>query len=198
MNGLLKFISDNVVLLFSVLIGIVAIMLFRKKNPVTGGINTSTDTPTQTSPDNGEVTFENASYLGYRQKNPLNIRPSGSGTGDKWQGVVGAYAPGSVPYLTFSSFAYGYRAAFRTLRTYHKRGLNTLAKIIPTWAPAKDNNDPSSYIAFVEKESGTPRNKVLNFDYQTYSKIVRAMSILESRVTPSESLLQKAWEMEKQ
>lgn len=194
MNGLLKFISDNVVLLFSVLIGFVAIMLFRKKNPVTAGSNTSTDTPTQTAPDNGEVIFENASYLGYRQKNPLNIRPSG----DKWQGVVGAYAVGAVKYLSFSSFAYGYRAAFRTLRTYHKRGLNTLAKIIPTWAPAADNNNPETYISFVEKESGTPRNKVLNFDYQTYSKIVRAMSILESRVTPSESLLQKSWEMEKQ
>jgi hypothetical protein len=112
---------------------------------------------------------------GLRNNNPLNIRHNG----DKWQGAV----PGTdKSFITFSSMAYGYRAAFVTLGTYlSKYRRNTIDKIIKAWAPPEDNNNTEAYIAAVEKQSGVARDKVLtDKSGDDYIKIVAAMSKVEN------------------
>ena len=110
---------------------------------------------------------------GYRNNNPLNIRHSVDG----FQGEI----KGNDPlFKTFSSMAYGYRAAFVTLGTYLSRGWNTIERIISRWAPPSEN-DTEKYIDDVEKRSGVPRNKILTVsDGADYILIVAAMSFVEN------------------
>ena len=110
---------------------------------------------------------------GLRNNNPLNIRHNS----DKFQGEI---AGKDTAFKTFISMAYGYRAAFVTLATYHSRGCNTIEKIVTRWAPPNENNT-SSYVANVERWSGVSRNKVLTTaDGADYILIVAAMSFIEN------------------
>ena len=113
---------------------------------------------------------------GLRNNNPLNIRHSR----DRFQGEV---VPGSDrAFKTFSSMAYGYRAAFVVLGSYLACGRNTVEKIIRAWAPPTENNT-ESYIAHVVQRSGVGRNKVLTAESGgDYRKIVAAMSHCENGV----------------
>lgn len=63
-------------------------------------------------------------------------------------------APLENRFKAFTSMAYGYRAMIKILRTYVKRGQNTLVKIINTYAPASDGNNPATYIEYVKTRAG--------------------------------------------
>ena len=116
-----------------------------------------------------------ATPRGLRNNNPLNIRHSRN----CFQGEV----PGSDrAFKTFSSMAYGYRAAFVVLGSYLACGRNTVEKIIRAWAPHTENNT-EGYIAHVVQRSGVGRNKVLTAESGgDYRKIVAAMSHCENGV----------------
>lgn len=76
---------------------------------------------------------------GLRNNNPLNIR----GSKKFWLGQVGTDRGG---FCIFADIRYGYRAAFRTLRTYaHKYHIKTVGRIIERWAPTCEN-ETQSYI----------------------------------------------------
>jgi hypothetical protein len=110
---------------------------------------------------------------GLRNNNPLNIRHSA----DRFQGEIKGT---DTAFKTFISMAYGYRAAFVTLATYHSREWNTIEKIVTKWAPPNENNTVG-YIAGVEKWSGVSRQKALTLtDGAYYIKIVAAMSFMEN------------------
>lgn len=110
---------------------------------------------------------------GLRNNNPLNIRHSA----DRFQGEI---AGTDKSFKTFSSLAYGYRAAFVILGTYLSQGFNTIEKIISRWAPPAEN-DTESYISQVERYSGVPRHKELTSASETeYMMIVAAMSFVEN------------------
>ncbi len=110
---------------------------------------------------------------GLRNNNPLNIRHNA----DTFQGEIKG---SDKSFKTFSSMAYGYRAAFVTLATYLSRGWNTIEKIITKWAPSNENNT-EGYIQTVEKYSGVPCNKELtSADGTDYILIVAAMSFVEN------------------
>ena len=110
---------------------------------------------------------------GLRNNNPLNIRHSA----DRFRGEI---AGRDKSFKTFSSLAYGYRAAFVVLGTYLSHGCNTVEKIISRWAPPAENHT-ESYISRVEKYSGVPRNKVLTpADGSEFIMIVAAMSFVEN------------------
>jgi len=110
---------------------------------------------------------------GLRNNNPLNIRHSA----DTFQGEIKGE---DKAFKTFISMAYGYRAAFVTLATYHSRGYNTIEKIVTRWAPPTENNT-GGYIANVERYSGVPRHKELTAaDGADYILIVAAMSFMEN------------------
>jgi hypothetical protein len=96
-------------------------------------------------------------------KNPFSLiqdKPSA------WQGLV----PGSTGFLKFTSNVYGVRAGFINLvNTYLDRGLDTIARIFPVYAPVGHGaNDPQAYIASVERLSGIPRDMVIATPEQIY------------------------------
>lgn len=96
---------------------------------------------------------------GIRNNNPGNIRPSD----DKWQGMTGVdKAGGGKGYVTFDTPENGIRAMTKNLMTYQGRGLDTVEKIINTWAPAADKNDVEAYIRNVTNRLGVTRDAKLN------------------------------------
>lgn len=80
--------------------------------------------------------------IGIRNNNPLNLRPSVKA----WVGEIKHFY--NKPFCEFESMVYGFRAAFKTLRTYRKRyNICTIEGIINRWAPAGDgDNKPQLYI----------------------------------------------------
>ena len=74
---------------------------------------------------------------GLRNNNPLNIRRNPN---EHWKGQK--HSQTDAQFVQFVDMKYGWRAAFKVLRTYyyvHK--LYTIEQIISRWAPASDNNN---------------------------------------------------------
>ena len=95
---------------------------------------------------------------GIRNNNPLNLR-----VGNNWKGEVSQ--PTDHAFEQFTEMKWGVRAAFIVLRNYivrHK--LNTIEKIIPRWAPAKDKNDTAMYIKTVAQRTHLKPNEIICFD----------------------------------
>lgn len=110
---------------------------------------------------------------GLRNKNPLNIRKSS-------QRFIGEVDGSDKAFKTFSTMAYGYRAAFVILGTYISRKDNTIEKIIRKWAPDFENNT-NAYINTVEWMSKIARTEVLTLDDgDKIIDIVAAMSFVEN------------------
>ncbi|WP_419536178.1 structural protein [Endozoicomonas sp.] len=78
---------------------------------------------------------------GIRNHNPGNIRH-----GDNWQGMADNQRDPS--FITFIQPEYGIRAMARILKSYKRRGVDTVAEIIATWAPPIEN-DTHAYINHV-------------------------------------------------
>jgi len=77
------------------------------------------------------------------QNNPLNIEYNSN---NDWKGAIRPH--NGSRFDNFSDVKYGLRAGRLIIRNYSKRGLDTVAKIIKTWAPPSEN-DTNSYITFV-------------------------------------------------
>ena len=116
---------------------------------------------------------------GYINNNPGNIRINS----EEWQGEVVPSKDKS--FKTFKSMAYGYRAIFVLLRSYiNKHGLNTIRKIISTYAPANENKT-DAYITFVSNRSGIDQDEKLSLtDINKLKSIVAAISYMENGVAP--------------
>lgn len=85
---------------------------------------------------------------GLRNNNPLNI---------KFAGQNGATSDGT--YAVFPNLESGLAATSRQLQLYGDRGLNTVRKIVSTWAP---EGDASGYIASVSRDMGISPDDPLN------------------------------------
>lgn len=134
---------------------------------------------------------------GLRNNNPLNIRKNST----KWQGLSATQTDKS--FFQFTSMAYGYRAAFKTLQTYilnkydtDKDGVsNELEDVIMRWAPPCENNT-EAYISTVERRSGVSRHTVLRRDNkEQLIAIVSAMSYVENGVPANMEDVNKGWEL---
>lgn len=111
---------------------------------------------------------------GYRNCNPGNIRINK----DKFQGEI--IPSQDKAFKQFKTMAYGYRAMFVSLDTYRKRGLNTIDKIIRSWAPPSENHT-DNYINSVVRWSGVSKDEVLTeYSGDKYINIVAAMSRVEN------------------
>ena len=111
---------------------------------------------------------------GLRLNNPGNLRLS---SGIPWQGEV----PGTdLEFVTFSSMTMGIRAMARCLLTYQTaHGLNTIAEIIPRWAPPSENST-AAYIAAVAAYMGVPADAPLSLtDPAVLGRLVMAICIQE-------------------
>lgn len=84
---------------------------------------------------------------GIRNNNPGNLEASEQ---FEWQGQTG----NDGRFAKFSSPEHGIRALGMNLLSYHRRGLDTISKVISRWAPAQDNNDTSAYINKVSQALG--------------------------------------------
>lgn len=116
---------------------------------------------------------------GLRNHNPLNIRRKTPA--EPWKGLSPKQTDKS--FCQFINDDYGYRAAFCTLRTYHDRGIDTVRKIINTWAPPSENYT-STYIRRVCEISGIGADEKIKLkDEPTMVALVCAMAMVENGVT---------------
>lgn len=85
---------------------------------------------------------------GLRNNNPLNIRAVGDQNADR------------KGFRVFRTMEDGIKAADAQLDRYAKRGINTIEKIVSTWAPPSEN-DTKAYIDDVVNQTGIPAGQVL-------------------------------------
>ena len=126
-----------------------------------------------------------------RNNNLLNIRIST----DKFQGEV--QPSQDKDFKQFETAAYGYRAAFRVIRTYiNNYKCDTIRKIISRWAPPKDRNHTENYIRVVSERSGIPADDPVYADSREMMvRIVAAMSFVENGVEAQMSDVIRGWEL---
>lgn len=128
---------------------------------------------------------------GLRNNNPLNIRKSNVK-------YIGEIVSDDKSFKKFSSLAYGYRAAFRILKTYYFRyNLITISAIINRWAPTNEN-DTSSYISAVSNKIGISKSKALKWGSEEFVPIVAAMSYVENGVAADMNAVKEGWLLSKQ
>ena len=127
---------------------------------------------------------------GYRNNNPCNIRIST----DKFQGEIQPSA--DKEFKQFETMAYGYRAAFRILRTYiNNYKCDTIRKIISRWAP-KSENHTENYIRVVSERSGIPADDPVYADNREMMvRIVAAMSFVENGREAEMADVIRGWEL---
>ena len=127
---------------------------------------------------------------GILNNNPCNIRKST----DKFQGEV--QPSQDKDFKQFETMAYGYRAAFRVIRTYiNNYKCDTIRKIISRWAP-KSENYTENYIRVVSERSGIPENDIVYPDNREMMvRIVAAMSYVENGREAVMSDVIRGWEL---
>lgn len=121
-----------------------------------------------------------------KNNNPGNIRLIKKKDGSFSAPFVGEIRPGDIKpgaaagFRKFDSLINGFRAMFVLLKAgYINNGYDTIAKILPRYAPSGDNNNPESYINTVEQLSGVDRDTVLN-TYGDLLPVVKAMARVET------------------
>jgi len=127
---------------------------------------------------------------GYINKNPGNLNRQQDVSGNYLNVGDAGYKPfnGEVKstdqrFRAFSSMPYGYRAMFVNLSSYINRGINTVEKIISSWAPQADNNNTKAYIAAVSSAIGkNPTDAISKTDTTTLRKLVAAISKQENGI----------------
>ena len=135
--------------------------------------------------------MEKRETRGMRNNNLLNIRINS----DKFQGEVQPST--DKAFKRFETAAYGYRAAFKILRTYiGKYGLDTIRKMITRWAPPEDGNHTENYIKAVSERSGIPADDIIYPDNrEMMTRIVAAMSYVENGQPANMADVIAGWEM---
>jgi len=113
---------------------------------------------------------------GIRNNNPLNIR-----LGESWQGLSPTQTDKS--FAQFISPEYGIRAGAKNLMTYASRGVNTIEKIISTWAPPNEN-DTEAYIKSVVSQTGFSRTKTISKSAGDYLPLIKAIIRHENGINP--------------
>lgn len=114
---------------------------------------------------------------GLRDNNPGNLRDAGI----PWQGLVGH---DDLGFCIFDTPHNGMRALSIDLHTKWKRGLNTIARIIPVYAPPNEN-DTAAYETAVCSSIGRAPDDVLNLnDLNELAKLTRAIVLHENGSVP--------------
>lgn len=117
---------------------------------------------------------------GLRNRNPLNLRPSG----DDWRGLRDPQTdPG---YLQFETNFHGLRAGAKNLITYYRiHQRQTVASIITNWAPPSDSNPTDHYIAAVCKALDVTPDQRIDLDNgETLRRLMEAMILVECGSQP--------------
>lgn len=131
---------------------------------------------------------------GIRNNNPGNIR-----RGQKWQGLSTTQTDKS--FDQFISPEYGIRALIKILKSYHKKGYDSVEEVINRWAPPVEN-DTGAYVKAVANALGVDKDYVFEFDKDTIIGITKAIVIHENGKSTAgtsywyyDGVYNKAWEM---
>lgn len=126
---------------------------------------------------------------GLRNCNPGNIRLSPVT-------YAGEVKPSQdAAFKQFASMAYGYRAVFMLLKSYIRRGFDTIRLIINRYAPPSENST-GSYVATVARMAAvSPDMKVDAADAELMKAIVSAISFVENGRTACKEDVEKGWQM---
>lgn len=109
-----------------------------------------------------------AAKRGERNNNPGNLNFAGQ-AGAELERPGGRFA-------RFETAFDGLRALSRQLMLYAGRGINSVEKIISTWAPASDNNNTAAYIQAVSQRLGVDPRVALNMkDPQIMSALMSSI-----------------------
>lgn len=127
---------------------------------------------------------------GLRNCNPGNIRQSRS----NFKGEVRPSRDSA--FKQFESMAYGYRAMFVLLNSYHKRyGLTTIREMISRWAPPTENFT-EDYIRFVSERTGIAADvEVDSRSERDMVPIVAAMSEIENGKKAAMNDVYEGWKL---
>lgn len=130
--------------------------------------------------------YAQATKRGERNNNPGNLNFAG-------QAGASLERPGGR-FARFETAFDGLRALARQLMLYAGRGINSVEKIISTWAPASDNNNTTAYIRAVSQRLGVDSRAALNMsDPQTMSALMSSIIQHENgRNIYSRELINKA------
>ncbi|KHJ17076.1 lytic transglycosylase catalytic [Escherichia coli] len=130
--------------------------------------------------------YAQATKRGERNNNPGNLNFAG-------QAGASLERPGGR-FARFETAFDGLRALARQLMLYAGRGINSVEKIISTWAPASDNNNTTAYIRAVSQRLGVDPRVALNMsDPQTMSALMSSIIQHENgRNIYSRELINKA------
>jgi len=108
---------------------------------------------------------------------------------------IGEIKPSShALFKEFASNVFGYRAMFKILETYRKKGFTTIASIITRYAPPS-SNDTVSYINDVAAKTGIDAGTVLTYDKQTLTKLVAAMTWHENGIPGDENEINRGYNL---
>ncbi|EJR7620717.1 lytic transglycosylase catalytic [Escherichia coli] len=152
------------------------------RNPHTvKGANIQSDIPGAEPEQHAQATKR-----GERNNNPGNLNFAG-------QAGASLERPGGR-FARFETAFDGLRALARQLMLYAGRGINSVEKIISTWAPASDNNNTTAYIRAVSQRLGVDSRAALNMsDPQTMSALMSSIIQHENgRNIYSRELINKA------
>lgn len=112
---------------------------------------------------------------GIRNNNPGNIRKSAT----VWAGQASAQT--DPAFVQFTKPEYGIRAMAKVFNSYIARGIDTIEKMVATYAPASENNT-AAYTANVVRISGIPATaRVSAVDY---TRIIPAFIAQENGAQP--------------
>lgn len=129
---------------------------------------------------------------GMCNNNPGNIRFSHA---NNWQGKV-PFSQNTDPGKSFEQFIeyrYGIRALIKLLYAYRAQGLDTLRKIMFTYAPPTENNT-SGYIKFITDRTGIDEWSPLNWDKDELRELVQAIARVENgREAISDAQFNSGW-----
>jgi len=114
---------------------------------------------------------------GIRNKNPGNIRDS---IYNNWNGKTGVDGAG---FVIFSDARFGIRAIGKTIDSYQRRSVLTIAQIIETWAPPSENNT-ASYIQSVAARMATSPDYIPSRSKGDYLPLVKAIITHENGFNP--------------
>ena len=130
---------------------------------------------------------------GLRNNNPLNIRKNRKTT---WMGQ--SEKQEDRAFVQFTTMAYGYRAAFKTLQNYRVLyDLMTLRQFIQRWAPPMENHT-DAYVGSVARETGINPDMPLPSPRKgkaVWVKIVAAMHLVENGLMPKTSQIEEGWDL---
>jgi hypothetical protein len=131
----------------------------------------ATPTPVQTTMFGGL----NAGARGMRNNNPGNL------VANDWTASLPGYKGSDGRFAIFDTPQHGALALDQNLAHYGTRGINTPLAIASTWAPASDNNNPSSYGAQIAKGLGVGLNDNINInDPAIRAKVAQAIGLVEN------------------